>query len=105
MEAIDRMSDVTVHIDPEDDETAVPTKGLPMRAEVLRDLEQRWRQIPEAQTRKRLMLHYLEGAIAVDLFLPLRVFIDEPSAQQLRHDLKAALVDDPRYGDVHVYFG
>ncbi len=105
METIDRMSDVTVHIDPEDDETAAPTKGLPMRTEVIARLDQLWAQIPEALTRKRLVLHYLDGAITVDLFFPLRTYSDEQAAHQLRDRLRAALKEDPRFADVRIYFG
>lgn len=105
METIDRMSDVTVHIDPEDDETAVPTKDLPMRTEVIERLDQHWSQIPDAMTRKRLVLHYLDGAITVDVFFPLRTYTDKPAARQLRERLRIALKDDPCFADVRVYFG
>ncbi|WP_462320396.1 cation diffusion facilitator family transporter [Halochromatium sp.] len=105
METIDRMSDVTVHIDPENDETAVPTKDLPMRTEVIERLDQHWSQIPEAMTRKRLVLHYLDGAITVDVFFPLRTYTDKPAARQLRERLRTALEDDPCFADVRVYFG
>jgi cation diffusion facilitator family transporter len=105
MEAIDRMADVTVHIDPEDDENACPTQGLPMRHEVLERLDARWRDIPETLTRKRLLLHYLNGAISVDIFFPLRTYVDERSARRLRDALRDALADDPVFADVRVYFG
>lgn len=104
-QTIDRMSDVTVHIDPEDDETALPTKGLPMRTEVLEHLDRVWKPIPEALTRKRILLHYLDGAISVDLFLPLRTYVDEPTACALRDRLLGALADDARFVDVRVYYG
>jgi hypothetical protein len=105
METIDRMTDVTVHIDPEDDETAAPTKGLPLRTEGIERLDQLWAQIPEALMRKRLLLHYLEGAITVDIFFPLRIYRDEPTARQLRERLQGALQADPRLADVRIYFG
>ncbi|MBK5929364.1 cation diffusion facilitator family transporter [Halochromatium salexigens] len=105
METIDRMSDVIVHIDPEDDESATPTKGLPMRTEILERLDQYWRPIPEALTRKRVLLHYLDGAITVDLFFPLRTFVDESSTRQLHQRLRAALEDDPDIAEVRLYYG
>lgn len=105
METIDRMSDVTVHIDPEDDERAYPTKGLPMRTEVLERLDQYWKPIPEALTRKRVLLHYLDGAITIDLFFPLRTFIDDTAARELQHRLRTAIQDDPDIADVRLYFG
>lgn len=105
LETIDRMTDVTVHIDPEDDENAAPTKGLPMRNEVLERLDSLWSDIPEALTRKRLLLHYLNGAISLDAFFPLRTCRDDASAQRLRDALRSALEDDPVFADVRVYFG
>ncbi len=105
LETIDQMSDVTVHIDPEDDEAAAPTKGLPMRTEVIARLDQLWSKIPEALTRKRLLLHYLNGVITIDLFLPLRTYSDERAAHRLRDQLSAALQEDPRFGEVRIYFG
>jgi cation diffusion facilitator family transporter len=105
METIDRMSDVIVHIDPEDDASATPTKGLPMRTEILERLDQYWRPIPEALTRKRVLLHYLDGAITVDVFFPLRTFVDEPSTRQLHQRLHTALEDDPDIADVRLYYG
>ena len=105
METIERMYDVIVHIDPEDDERAAPTKGLPMRTEVLERLDQRWKPIPEALTRKRVLLHYLEGAITVDVFLPLRTFVDAAAARQLQQRLRAAIQEDPEIADVRLYFG
>jgi cation diffusion facilitator family transporter len=105
MKAIDRLTDVTVHIDPEDDESAPPTMGLPMRSTVLAELDQRWKPIPEALTRKRVLLHYLDGAISADVFFPLRAYTDESGAHRLRQQLRAAVSDDPRFSDVRVYFG
>jgi cation diffusion facilitator family transporter len=105
MEAIDRLTDVTVHIDPEDDESAPPTKGLPMRSAVLAELDRLWKPIPEALTRKRILLHYLDGAISADVFFPLRAYTDESGARELRDRLRGVLRDDSRFADVRIYFG
>ena len=40
------MSDVTVHIDPEDDEVAAPSKDLPMRDAAEELLSECWRKYP-----------------------------------------------------------
>lgn len=105
LDAIDQMSDVTVHIDPEDDENAEPTKGLPLRNEVLARLDARWQGIPEALTRKRLLLHYLNGAITVEVFFPLRTCSDRDTAERLRERLRESLAGDPVFSEVNVYFG
>lgn len=103
---IDEMTDVTVHIDPEDDDRARPTAGLPLRSEALQRLERLWQAIPEAAARKRVLLHYLGGRIEVDVFLPLQAGLgDGTHAKTLRERLQAATAADPVFSRVNVYFG
>jgi cation diffusion facilitator family transporter len=103
---IDEMTDVTVHIDPEDDDTAVPTMGLPMRTEALSRLTALWADIPEATTRKRVLLHYLNGRIEVDVFFPLNLAVEsDHHAEVLRERLRNAAAADPVFSAVNVYFG
>jgi hypothetical protein len=56
-------------------------------------------------TRKRVLLHYLDGAISVDVFFPLRAYADAPAAEALQQRLRDALRHDPRFSEVRVYFG
>jgi cation diffusion facilitator family transporter len=65
------ITDVTVHIDPEDDSTSAPNSGLPLRDKVLRDLGNAWESVPEAKQIQQVTLHYLAGKIAVEIRLPL----------------------------------
>ena len=106
---IDEMTDVTVHIDPEDDDTAPPTMGLPLRAEALQRLERLWHRIPAAAARKRVLLHYLNGAIEVDVFFPLHMApnqgTDETDPTPWHESLQAAVSADPVFSRVNVYFG
>lgn len=103
---IDEIADVTVHIDPEDDERAPPTDALPLRAEALARLASAWSHIPAATERTRVVLHYLSGVIQVDVFLPLAAVL-RPGAQPevLRGSLQEALSAHPEFGKVRVYFG
>jgi hypothetical protein len=71
-QVIEELEDVTVHIDPEDDEE-IDGLELPLRTEVLRRLEEIWRSIPQVQAKTRIVLHYLAGHIDIDLYLPLYV--------------------------------
>lgn len=65
MKQIDGVSDVTVHIDPEDDEVCSPSLHLPNRSTLERDYLQAWRQTyPEIQS---WVLHYLDGTLTIDL--------------------------------------
>jgi len=107
---IDEMTDVTVHIDPEDDAAAPPTMGLPLRAEALARLDRLWQEIPAAATRKRVLLHYLGGHIEVDVFFPLQVGLEpradgRSAAAALRDALRDALATDQAFSRVNVYFG
>lgn len=102
----DEIIDVTVHIDPEDDAIRRPTMDLPLRPEALRRLDALWTDIPEAKHRKRVLLHYLDGKIEADVYLPLgdcRGPEADPDA--LRERLKRAVAPDPDFKRINVYFG
>ena len=64
-DALERVKDVTVHVDPEDDETSCPSLHLPSRSKLEGDLLLKWQQeYPEI---KNWVLHYLDGKLTVDL--------------------------------------
>ncbi|MCU7811226.1 MAG: cation diffusion facilitator family transporter, partial [Candidatus Thiodiazotropha sp. (ex Notomyrtea botanica)] len=70
IDQVDVLEDVTVHIDPEDDEAGPSCSGLPLRDEAESLLESHWSQLACYSKRHRMVLHYLSGRIDVDLFLP-----------------------------------
>jgi len=74
----DEISDVMVHIDPEDDELHAPNAGLPLRETLLAQLDQAWAEIDESGQIDDITLHYLEGKIDVELLLPLAVIAHDP---------------------------
>ncbi len=63
------MSDVVIHIDPEDDETTQPSKSLPSRTTLLSELQ----ALPRADELWSLIqtvtLHYIDGKIQIDIIL------------------------------------
>jgi cation diffusion facilitator family transporter len=69
IEQVEHVADVTIHIDPEDDEQASPCDQLPMRGEVLERLHREWREAGLDDQVERVVLHYLDGKIHVDVFL------------------------------------
>ncbi len=100
------VTDVTVHIDPEDDQERPSGSLPPLRAEVLARLDELWSGIPEAQGRQRLLLHYLNGRIQIEVFFPLALCYQpgfDPEA--LRSRLAEALDADPGFSGLQVYFG
>lgn len=67
MNANAQIKDVTVHVDPEDDELLSPSKNLPTRGYLEKKLFHKWNQeFPEIQS---FVLHYLEGKITIELKL------------------------------------
>jgi len=101
---IDEIDDVTVHIDPEDDETAPTSAHLPPRSEALRRLAAAWRDVAGAEHRQQVVLHYLGGKINADAYFPLANFSDPAQADELRRSLTQALKGVPEFGTLRVFF-
>jgi hypothetical protein len=100
---IDEITDVTVHIDPEDDEAMAPCAGLPLRSRVLADLQRVWPDISAVVTPPRIVLHYLDGRISVDLFLPVNRCADDVDG--LHRQLVEQASELGYLGDLRLYFG
>ncbi len=63
---IPSIKDVTVHVDPEDDETSNPSIHLPNRTLLEKSILQPWQEkFPDIQ---HWMIHYLDGQLTIDLF-------------------------------------
>jgi cation diffusion facilitator family transporter len=101
---VDSVTDVLVHIDPEDDETAAPSAGLPLRHQLMDTLRARFSHIDAASRIENITLHYLEGKIDVELLLPLAVARESQDPEGVVASFQEAVKDDPRIGDLHVYF-
>jgi len=105
MDSFTEISDVTVHIDPEDDELVIPNHGLELREKVLEKLDSYWRDIPASKQIKRITLHYLSGKILVELELPLELATSPGVANRIVQDLTAITAIDNDIKDVKVLFG
>ncbi len=65
MNSLEHVKDVTVHVDPEDDECASPSLHLPSRNTLDSKFFQRWRHdFPDISA---ITLHYLDGKLRIDL--------------------------------------
>ena len=87
MRKVNAVTDVMVHIDPEDDEIAAPSHGLPLRNEVLATLQNQWHDLEAAQHIEETLLHYLDGKIHVEVLLPLDSMADIAAAKTAAHEL------------------
>ena len=70
LECIEEVADVTVHVDPEDDEKRRPSLNLPGRSQIRTRLEQAWGDNPLVPFIERINLHYLDGKLEVEVCLP-----------------------------------
>ena len=77
---VDEVTDVTVHIDPEDDEDGALTLALPLRDKILPQLQTEWAPLLDIDRIQEVTLHYLKGRLAVDLVLPRALM---PPAQEI----------------------
>ena len=99
------IEDVTVHIDPEDDEEVAQGRHLGLRGEVEAKLRAAWSDVPEASEIRRITLHYLDGRIQVEVELPLGIALDAEAAVAIRERLEHALRAEPDVSAVRVVFG
>ncbi len=86
----DHITDVTVHIDPEDDEVHLPSKNLPTRPQIETILNQAWANLPYFAYIKKIQLHYINGNIQVEMVLPLEL-LDKHNQQSVYSAFKAAV--------------
>ena len=100
---MDDVSDVTVHIDPEDDEVASPSTDLPLRDEIMRRLEKRWAKLEPEPGIEKVLLHYLNGKVHVEIFLQ-QVELDVAGREELAETIRKSACKEDDIGNVEVYF-
>lgn len=84
IQEIEEVTDVMVHVDPEDDEQMKPSLGLPTRSWVRTQLEESWRDLPLAKKIERIVLHYLDGKLDVEVCFPVNAMpSDDAEREQL----------------------
>jgi hypothetical protein len=65
------LRDVTVHVDPENDEEQLRSAGLPLRPVVTAHIRQAWDGLPELNLIEQVNLHYLSGRVHATITLRL----------------------------------
>ena len=98
------IEDVTVHIDPEDDEKIVLGRELGLRREIEARLRADWSDIPEAEEIRRITLHYLNGKIQVEIELPLKVVLGREDLESVQHRFERAIETNPDVNEVRVLY-
>jgi hypothetical protein len=86
----EEITDVTVHIDPEDDEATAKCKELPLRSELIKLLRQEWDKHDVLKYIDSITLHYLDGKVDVEACLPLQHLLNIAQADSLKQDFDLA---------------
>ena len=105
IDQVELLEDVTVHIDPEDDEEGPSCASLPLRHDAQALLDRHWSHIACYEDKRRVVLHYLSGRIDVDLFLPIKCYVSADEANLLKHAFQKALEKSEIFRYVHIWYG
>ncbi len=105
IQSVEAITDVTVHIDPEDDEDAPPCRGLPMRSDAVAALRDAWRELDVAGSDSEIRLHYLSGRIEVELILPLTRLVEGEAQTSLESSLTEAASALSWFGGLRLLYG
>ncbi len=104
LDKVDEVSDVMVHVDPENDEKQKPSLGLPSRSWIRNQLEQRWTDLPLTKKIERISLHYLDGKLDIEVCLPAAAIpVTEAEKEQLQALYRSA-DDMAEIREIVVYF-
>jgi len=98
IDSFDSINDVTVHIDPEDDEQEASSMHLPLRGELVDALKLEWSTIPELDAIDDITLHYLAGEILVEASMPLEKVGDPELTKDLQKRFNQASIAVPVVG-------
>lgn len=105
MQQMPEIVDVTIHIDPEDDEVAAPSKFLPDQKKIIQLLRQRWAELPESNAIEKIILHYLSGKITVEVKLPLTILEQGKTARQILNEFQTRIADIEAIEQIELWFG
>ena len=103
-EAFDAINDVTVHIDPENDEQEARSMHLPLRSELMTALELEWSAVPELSDIEDITLHYLAGEITVEACMALDKVPDLELTKDLQTKFSQASTRVPSVGTAILRF-
>lgn len=104
IKSFEDINDVTVHIDPENDESEARCRNLPLRSELIVALKHAWSQYSELDEIDDITLHYLDGRITVEANIPLTVLASLQDAERFQADFRKASLTVARVGKADLRF-
>ena len=101
---LENLADITIHIDAEDDEKYQSSSHLPLRSELTSRLKKYWQDIPESEHISRIVLHYLDGQLQVEVWIPMDKLETLDDGDRIKRALREACGHDNQIGSVEVLF-
>ncbi len=108
LEEFSELTDVIVHIDAEDDElleTRDAASIPPLRREIRTALTEAWSDEVTPEEIRKMILHYLNHRVDVELHLNKDRFTDSATAGQLQNRLEMLATHLPWVNHVTVWYG
>lgn len=100
----EEVSDVLVHVDPEDDEEIALNASLPLRKELEGRIQAVWSGVEAASRLKKINLHYLQGKVIVEVILPLALLSEGLTVEEIESQLKIVEEQLDEVAEVVIYF-
>jgi hypothetical protein len=101
---VKEVTEVLVHIDPENDKNSQPNLSLPLRHEITVRLQKCWQSLGMPDAIKQISLHYLTGKLTVDVYLPLRVAQNKKSTRALSRCFSKFATNEPYVHTINIYY-
>lgn len=100
---IESVADITVHIDPEDDEAVMPSLNSPDRSRLEARLREKWKHLPAYSEIHKILIHYLDGRLQIELFFPHKI-LEHYNTDQLLSAYRNATtdIDDIEQIEIHL---
>ncbi len=105
------LRDLVVHIDPEDDDQQQPSTNLPLRPKIVDVVKAAFKGlentgfISNSDYPSNIVLHYLEGKLSVELWIPLTIRSSKDLARQIETTVADQLKQSTCPAKVIVLFG
>ncbi len=100
---LEETTDVTVHIDPEDDAQLAPSSHLPLRGDIVPRIREQCERVSGVPP-QRIGLHYLSGKINLELWFAIEKFADIVQTRQCAQQIEQTLAEKDQIGRVTVAF-
>jgi cation diffusion facilitator family transporter len=98
------ITDVLIHIDPENDVQKSPVINLPLRDEITARLQQHWQSLAVTGAIEKITLYYLSDRLTVDIDLPLTIVPNLDEAQRLAQRFAEQVAKEPAIDTVNIYY-